>query len=385
MHQKNGDAIPIIDIFAGPGGLGEGFSAFTDSSGNHPFKIALSIEKDPLAHQTLTLRSFFRQFPPREAPAEYYRRLQQKITTPDLFNAFPEHAAAARSEAWRATLGDDAEAPLPELRRRVREALALFPEGNDRWVLIGGPPCQAYSLAGRSRNKGKADYRLADDPKAHLYLEYLQLIADFWPAVFVMENVRGLLSAKMDGEPVFDRITRDLTDPAEALTREGRTRTNQRRRTYRLRAVTRSELFPSPAAYLVKSERYGIPQARHRVIIVGVRDDLVPADLGMLTPSPGPSVDEMIRDLPKIRSGLSREPDDLALWVAAVQETAQHEIPDDIKNIMRDAARDRAAFASLDRGGAFVPGKPCIEYYRKNLLRNRRMNGTNDICVWRAA
>lgn len=385
MPARSRTQIPVIDIFAGPGGLGEGFSAFTNEDGAQSFKIAISIEKDGVAHKTLTLRSFFRQFPPGEAPGAYYRRLERQLSTCELFDLFPQQSAAAQVEAWHATLGDEFSAPLPELRRRVREALDRFPDGDDRWVLIGGPPCQAYSLAGRSRNKGKADYRLVDDPKAHLYLEYLQLIADFWPAVFVMENVRGLLSAKMDGEPVFDRITRDLSDPAEALSREGRSRTNQRRRTYRLRAVTSSELFPSPADYLVKCEQYGIPQARHRVIIVGVRDDLAPADLGTLSPFPGPSVDEMIRDLPKIRSGLSREPDDLAPWLAAVREMAQHEIPGDLKQIMRHAARDRAASTTLDRGGDFVPGKPCIEYYRKNLLRNRRMNGTNDICVWRAA
>ena len=295
-------AIPVIDIFAGPGGLGEGFSAFTDPRDKQPFQIALSIEKDPVAHQTLTLRSFLRQFPPGEVPDAYYRRLQRQMSTTELFNEFPRQSAAAHTEAWRATLGDEIEAPLPELRRRVREALDRFPEGDDRWVLIGGPPCQAYSLAGRSRNKGKADYRLADDPKAHLYLEYLQLIADSWPAVFVMENVRGLLSARIEGDLVFEGIARDLSDPAEALQREGRTRTNQRRRSYRLRAVTRSELFPSPPDYIVKCEQYGIPQARHRVIIVGIRDDMDIHKLGTLTPSPGPNVDEMIRDLPSMFS-----------------------------------------------------------------------------------
>ena len=54
--------VPIIDLFAGPGGLGEGFAAFQTADGYQPFKIALSIEKDTYAHQTLTLRSFFRQF-----------------------------------------------------------------------------------------------------------------------------------------------------------------------------------------------------------------------------------------------------------------------------------------------------------------------------------
>src|SRR5690606_5677133 len=84
------------------------------------------------------------------------------------------------------------------------------------------PPCQAYSLAGRSRNRGKTGYRLEDDPRARLYLEYLQIIGDFWPAVFVMENVRGLLSAKFDGQPVMSRILDDLRDPAAALRYHGR-------------------------------------------------------------------------------------------------------------------------------------------------------------------
>ena len=50
--------IPIIDLFAGPGGLGEGFSSVLDEKGNRTFQIKLSIEKDPYAHQTLRLRSF---------------------------------------------------------------------------------------------------------------------------------------------------------------------------------------------------------------------------------------------------------------------------------------------------------------------------------------
>jgi DNA (cytosine-5)-methyltransferase 1 len=63
--------IPVIDLFAGPGGLGEGFSAFKSTDGDPAFKIALSIEKDPVAHDTLKLRSFFRQFHRRDVPEEY--------------------------------------------------------------------------------------------------------------------------------------------------------------------------------------------------------------------------------------------------------------------------------------------------------------------------
>src|SRR5258708_5321889 len=103
-NQRSG-AIPIIDIFAGPGGLGEGFSAYTDPRGRHPFRIALSVEKEAIAHKTLLLRSFYRQFDNNEVPLEYFQRLQGTLTTDELFKTYPEHATAARYEAWHAELG----------------------------------------------------------------------------------------------------------------------------------------------------------------------------------------------------------------------------------------------------------------------------------------
>lgn len=187
MWQRS--AIPIIDIFAGPGGLGEGFSSFTNGRGKQPFTIALSIEKDPIAHQTLKLRSFFRQFPPGEAPDAYYQRLERRISTAELFDLFPQQSTAADEEAWHATLGDDREAPLSELRRRVRGALNRFPGGEDRWVLIGGPPCQAYSLIGRASNR-RDGYNPEEDRRHHLHQEYVKIIVDRWPVAFVIENVQ---------------------------------------------------------------------------------------------------------------------------------------------------------------------------------------------------
>ena len=70
--------------------------------------------------------------------------------------------------------------------------------GNQKnWVLIGGPPCQAYSLAGRSRLRGKSpkDLQAFERDKRHfLYTEYLRIIQRFEPSVFVMENVKGMLT-----------------------------------------------------------------------------------------------------------------------------------------------------------------------------------------------
>jgi DNA (cytosine-5)-methyltransferase 1 len=91
--------IPIIDIFAGPGGLGEGFSSFVDENGDAPFKIRLSIEKEFHAHQTLLLRAFFRQFKRGKAPKEYYEVLRAEREVDSLYERYPKEATQAKKEA----------------------------------------------------------------------------------------------------------------------------------------------------------------------------------------------------------------------------------------------------------------------------------------------
>jgi DNA (cytosine-5)-methyltransferase 1 len=148
------DEIPIIDIFAGPGGLAEGFSSLISEDNSRVFKIALSIEKDENAHRTLKLRSFYRQFPINQAPADYYSFIRGEITIDQLYNNHPIQAQLASEEAWCGTLGTPDETETngvsnEEVDERIRIAL----NGNQNWVLIGGPPCQAYSLVGRARRK----------------------------------------------------------------------------------------------------------------------------------------------------------------------------------------------------------------------------------------
>ncbi len=170
-----------------PGGLGEGFSRYHAGS-RRAFRTALSIEKDPAAHRTLTLRAFL---PPvrdgRRAIGLLRSGARQDHDRGSLRQASAAGSRSAiRSMARRAGLS---ETTVDAVRGRVTGALAHASD----WVLLGGPPCQAYSLVGRSRNRGIKGYRFESDHKTTLYLEYLQLIADFWPAVFVLENVKGLL------------------------------------------------------------------------------------------------------------------------------------------------------------------------------------------------
>ena len=165
-------ALPIIDLFAGPGGLGEGFTSFKRPDHKRAFKIKLSIEKDDFAHQTLELRAFFRQFESGEAPLHYYDYLARRITHDQLFSLYPNQAEAARTEAWQAELGSYATS-YDEIDERIRKGVG----SRTKWLLIGGPPCQAYSLVGRSRMRGVNKENFENDHRHFLYREYLRILA----------------------------------------------------------------------------------------------------------------------------------------------------------------------------------------------------------------
>ena len=102
--------IPVIDLFAGPGGLGEGFSSITYNR-RKIFKIKISIEKDKYAHETLELRSFYRKFKDGNAPKEYYdvltavnNKKREKIKT-SLFEKYLSEYKLVKNEALCLELG----------------------------------------------------------------------------------------------------------------------------------------------------------------------------------------------------------------------------------------------------------------------------------------
>jgi len=201
--------VPVIDLFAGPGGLSEGFAQFEGRDGCLSFKIVLSIEKDEHAHQTLELRSFFCQFATGKAPSEYYSYLRGEISRDYLFGRFRTQATAARKEAWRAELGNEA-------RCCVYDRITKHLSNAKLWVLLGGPPCQAYSLVGRARLLGESTKRYEQDSRHFLYQEYLRILADHGPSIFIFENVKGLLSSVVKGSNTFQCILTDLRSPKNA-------------------------------------------------------------------------------------------------------------------------------------------------------------------------
>ena len=141
-------------------------------------------------------------------------------------------------------------------------------------VVIGGPPCQGFSLANKKRNK------VADDPRNKLFYEFVKVIDWYSPKSFVMENVKGLLSMK-SGQ-VIKQIVDEFENAGE---------------------------FGYEVKYeVLKASDYGVPQARQRVIVIGIRKDL-----GLIPEFPAKkyakdvTVNEAISDLPTIHAAEGTE------------------------------------------------------------------------------
>lgn len=364
---KSSSPIPIIDLFAGPGGLGEGFSKLRVDANKRRFEIKLSIEKDSYAHKTLVLRAFFRQFPDLQTPPEYYEYLRGEISSELLFDKYPRQAESALAEAKCLTLGED----------DVSSLIAPQLQGRKHWVLIGGPPCQAYSLVGRSRmlggllpKSGESEEEFSERKKQHLvefetdhrhklYREYLNIIGEHWPSVFVMENVKGILSAKLNGDLIFPHIVNDLRNPARAL------KINGKSHSYTIHSLSTRSLFPdgsdlTAGDYLIRSEEYGVPQARHRVILLGIRDDVDFNKLQILEKSSALGVKETIGDLPRLTSGLSKHKQATVFDILSrIRDETWWQKMAESPN-MRSIAQRMAKAAEghrkkQKRGGSFVP------------------------------
>lgn len=298
----------IIDLFAGPGGLGEGLSS-------HPsFQIAVSAEMESSAHSTLLLRAFYRNLKRMEgSPTAPYFELCNGTYSPPVNKEPLLHWNDQTKKAWKEACDEALQLTLGEAESNARLDKAIKDHGigpSQPWVLIGGPPCQAYSLVGRARNKGKLHYKAENDHRHFLYREYLRIIAENKPNVFVMENVKGILSSKVEGQQIFHSILSDLAGCG-----------------YRIHSLVTNTCFhqgDDPAQvdardFIVRAERYGIPQARHRVILLGIREDVCNSEAAgwkppVLQESRPVSVFEAIGDLPPLRSRISRGKDDKEQW-----------------------------------------------------------------------
>lgn len=238
--MKGKETYNFIDLFAGCGGLSEGFY-------KEGYKALLHLEIDKAACKTLRTRM------------KYYNYSDEEIE--------------------RAVLCDDItrDGIIEEIESRLNDKVD---------IIIGGPPCQAFSTQGRAQDPNS----MRNDPRNFLFENYLQILNHFKPKFFIFENVRGMLTAKPTGVKIFDIIISEMS------------------KTYKV--------CNNPKTILLNAADYGVPQIRQRVILIGVRKDLdiEPEEIYTRIPkthsdnptdglTPYVTVRQAISDLPPIQAG----------------------------------------------------------------------------------
>ncbi|MDP2920634.1 MAG: DNA cytosine methyltransferase [Dehalococcoidia bacterium] len=165
-------------------------------------------------------------------------------------------------------------------------------------MVVGGPPCQPYSVVGRSRDPNRMEL----DSRNFLYEHYLRILEHIQPDFFVFENVPGLMTAQSEGEKVFARMLEDFRGVFPS---------------YEI-APSFDEYSRNPRQYLLDSSRYGIPQKRKRVVFIGYKKSLLDLNANVkdvfkavLKPRPsgswGYDVSSAIGDLPALSPGEGKD------------------------------------------------------------------------------
>jgi DNA (cytosine-5)-methyltransferase 1 len=177
----------FIDLFAGAGGLSEGFVR----AGFNPIA---HVEMKKEACDTLKTRAAFHWLKENNQIEIYYSYLKGQVTRDELWSSIPQHLINSVINR------EISEESLPDIFKIIDKEL----NGKQVDLVIGGPPCQAYSVAGRARDpKG-----MKEDPRNHLYKHYVKFLDRYKPKMFVFENVPGILSAN-NGEflnKIFDAV-----------------------------------------------------------------------------------------------------------------------------------------------------------------------------------
>lgn len=175
-----------LDLFAGAGGLSEGFTR----AGYEP---AAHVEMDTAACYTLRTRAAYHWLKKEGKLDIYDRYLNGLMTRDEFYKKIPKQVL---NTVLNYEISNET---LPKMFADIDRLL----DGEKLDLIIGGPPCQAYSLAGRSRSETK----MVGDKRNYLYRHYAECLKKYKPKYFVFENVLGLLSAKdEDGTLHFDNM-----------------------------------------------------------------------------------------------------------------------------------------------------------------------------------
>lgn len=247
-------SLTYIDIFAGAGGLSEGFLK------NGYIPVA-HVEMKKEACLTLKTRTCYYYLKEQDRVADYNQYLKKEISRDELYAMVPQELleTVINRTMDKSSMG--------ELYCRIDDL--MYKRGIETVdVLVGGPPCQAYSLVGRARSKNNME----GDLRNYLYELYSDMLEKYSPRMFVFENVPGLLTAKK-GKYFYDM------------------RESFRKAGYELDYK------------ILNSKDYGVLQNRRRVILIGkkAKEDYCYPKLEKI--SGIYSLADLLNDLPPIAPG----------------------------------------------------------------------------------
>lgn len=239
--------INFIDLFAGASGMSEGFT----KAGFNP---VAHIEMNEEACFTIKTRASYHYLKSKKRLEVYYSYLKKEITREEFYKNIPDEILTS---VINIEIDDNS---IQDIFKRINAKKQKID------LIIGGPPCQAYSLLGRHHEN------IENDPRNKLYIQYGRFLKEFSPSAFVFENVPGILSANKG------QHFRDL-------------KTYFRKLNYEVYHNT------------LDASDYGVVQARKRIIIVGWKKEM---DFGF--PDFNKilekyTVNEAFKDLPELRAG----------------------------------------------------------------------------------
>lgn len=247
----------FIDLFAGAGGLSEGFL----QAGFNP---VAHVEMNEFAAKTLETRSAYYYLKSTDNLAIYKKYMSRKITREEFMKQIP---ASIIKTIINETMSDDT---LPALFKKIDGIMKI--RGITKIdIIVGGPPCQAYSLVGRAQSS-HMEVPMSEDPRNYLYKLYARFLKRYQPRMFVFENVTGIESA--NGGTTWKNIKKYL-----------------RRVGYEIECREQN------------ASTFGVLQNRRRMIIIGWLKQSGLEYPKFLQINPDAVVNDLFTDLPKLRPG----------------------------------------------------------------------------------
>ncbi len=244
----------FIDLFSGAGGLSEGFI-------RKGFKAIAHVEMDKASCNTLLTRTAYHYLTEKGQKEIYVDYLKKKITRAELYDLLPKEL---KNSVINEPIGANNNARIFKQIDEIKGKKKID-------LIVGGPPCQAYSLIGRAADKNG----MKNDDRNYLYIQYAEFLKKYKPKVFVFENVLGLLSAKdKNGEKYLDKMLN--------LFREIGYETEYK---------------------LLHANNFGVLQNRKRVILIGKKGTKKGFYPEFEKKELTVNVEEIFKGLPKLKAG----------------------------------------------------------------------------------